>query len=526
MLRDNGEMLIRIAVCWPAGLRLLIEHMPILARAANVNGQTPISIALKHSRDICLDPTNFMCDDCCCDESLRILLGAGSYLDEGNVFHIKFCHSVSSWKALATLLQHIKWWREKLRSFSCAYLSIDEKHELGLCDSSVLDAKCAGLICRLEQKGVFPFRLFGLEPGDYRLGPPSSPTRSSTIYHLIFNDIFAELAFNMGFRDIDLYYGGCTPLLKSSSSAYFTHSFEYAQWLINHGASVSNIVPYDDYHGDYAKYLSPTCWRKLPQRRVWHILFRVVTRCALPRDLYDPRLLSLCLNSERDATDGCCCGCLTPSKGCTPLAVYLNGVYTRHPYGSLLPNEFICSQIVPLVGSSQEVAKTVIRVLTFHELQIRHTCCMTLSFRPSVTEAETYGEDFPNLREEDEHSLEQLEELMVEFMDQFLQDGDSLAEFIEGPWTEKMRQIRDAENEPLTQDQRDTIESSGVKLIGYDDSDTDEDGMVEDDSDEDEATQARRRDTEEFWIEEMDRAVVAWRQTYAQTYLGPVLARH
>ncbi|EMR69955.1 hypothetical protein UCREL1_3013 [Eutypa lata UCREL1] len=151
---------------------------------------------------------------------------------------------------------------------------------------------------------------------------------------------------------------------------------------------------------------------------------------------------------------------------------------------------------------------------------------MTLSFRPSVTEAETYGEDFPNLREEDEHSLEQLEELMVEFMDQFLQDGDSLAEFIEGPWTEKMRQIRDAENEPLTQDQRDTIESSGVKLIGYDDSDTDEDGMVEDDSDEDEATQARRRDTEEFWIEEMDRAVVAWRQTYAQTYLGPVLARH
>ncbi|KAI1250254.1 hypothetical protein MGN70_007307 [Eutypa lata] len=69
--------------------------------------------------------------------------------------------------------------------------------------SAVLDAKTGEVVAKLENNGVYPFNEFKLRLDDDRLGDRSGGIESRSIYHMIGDPEIAEIAFRLGFRDLD-----------------------------------------------------------------------------------------------------------------------------------------------------------------------------------------------------------------------------------------------------------------------------------------------------------------------------------
>ncbi|KAI1079822.1 hypothetical protein F5B20DRAFT_153848 [Whalleya microplaca] len=458
---------IHTAIGWPTGLRLLLENVPGLDTEIEYRERSPLIIAMQYSGMSCRNGRAVpVCSECDCAEPVRILLEAGCRLNHDTVQEI-LGGVYSSMRAIVVMLSHIKAWRRELASLQYHHIPETIKY----CDSPVLDSKARKAVTNLEERGIYPTKLFRIHPDDYRLGDLSL----NSIYHIINDTFYAELAFDLGFRDIDTDSNGETALTAQRpglvpKNGQLLLDIEYCQWLVNHGASHTRHVPYQASHRVPASFNHDI----LPQRTVAHELLT-------EQGNYVPMDISVdwvCLLGKLPIGDGCVCGCSGFSQGCYPLTAYLNGLLKTNWVSKSQEDRilWICDNITDLIVCGDEYtlfAETIIRVLTFHFLDLRHTCCTTLDdwmctdkeacSRSDLDILEHYGEDHYEVWDEDEDMLNKLECLVMEFMDHLPEEGLPLSTFIRGHWTTRMLQVKqDIDTKVLTSEEKDSIMSLGV----------------------------------------------------------------
>ncbi|OTB01766.1 hypothetical protein M426DRAFT_25371 [Hypoxylon sp. CI-4A] len=315
------------------------------------------------------------------------------------------------------------------------------------------------IIRKLEDRGISPSQELQLDSNDYRLSPSSYGFESRSLYRSLRNISSMDIAFELGFKDIDTPYHGKTLIMGPNFYK------EYYEWLFDHGASITNLVP----------------WYRPRQTAVQHPLWTVAHALMFRSDIYprsckeDENRLFLALIGL-DVCDGCECGCSDSEHGCSPLSVYISHRYRSEDFdvdgrfkldGLLLRllEATLCSGPRSFVNSN-----TIIRGFTFTALKIRHTCCATLRYN-----YRDYGEDFSHIRDEDEEILGELETLVAEFKDRFHSTEQSLSDFMEGYWQERIKTVEEEKNaRRLSKDEIDAAAGLGI-ILRVEDSDEEED---------------------------------------------------
>ncbi|OTA58806.1 hypothetical protein K449DRAFT_436298 [Hypoxylon sp. EC38] len=468
---SNGISAAHIAVFWPQGLRLLVGSQPEAAMTSIDGIRTPLEFAMFTNHQICQENGDKMCKNCPCSESAKILLDSirGCHLTEENccLNNEAICTSYSpcisevtrvqkgatswldddrldaSYKAVHTLLSHIKYWREKLIQLAESHLRVDEKRQIDLSNSLVLDSLAPNIIQNLEAKGISPFSELQLNPNDYRLSPPSNTTGSKSIYHQIRDTYVANIAFDLGFRDIDASYNGRSPIMSQHLS------LDYSEWLLIHGANSMNLVPWRDVSLS-EKHSSS----KLPQWTVaHHLMAKAGAHCSMYGNDDIPIMTSLINRfSGFQIGDNCECGCCDLEEGCSPLAVFLSAYSVEHDrqkkdYGWGM------------------FAYHYKRGDTGSYLRGVGTQAYMLRDNISRGDLKAYSEDFCHIRDEDESLLEELEELVAEFKGEYQSQGLTLSSFLGGYWTERMEKIKwEKEANRLSRSQLEATADLGVKF--------------------------------------------------------------
>ncbi|KAI1803979.1 hypothetical protein F4811DRAFT_307473 [Daldinia bambusicola] len=256
---------------------------------------------------------------------------------------------------------------------------------------------------------------------------------------------------------------GRTPIMREDISIV------YRRWLADHGASITNMMPWvnqtptsDDLDARTQAFSRVT---------VAHYLMYTLgsIRKAHPNRLYRDVTTSLVHKvCSIEAGDSCQCG-RAGTEGCTPLSIFFRSFYRFFPpstYSRGIPSDGNMTKLQkPTILPLSTIGNTLIRVATFESLRIRHTCChQILGQYPIITE--NYGDDFPDIRAEDEQLLEELEELVAEFQEEFHLGKHSLPNFITGRLSKRMYYvIREKETRQLTEEEKRAAAELGVKLV-------------------------------------------------------------
>ncbi|KAI0019989.1 hypothetical protein F4780DRAFT_394028 [Xylariomycetidae sp. FL0641] len=464
----NGSTAFDIAAYWPAGLRLLIHYtnLEALNSYSASYRKSPIYAAMEYSMFTCRHPK--ICHGCPCAESFRMLLDARCTIQQDLVYYILHESSPSTCSIRVFFLQHIKEWRERLKSLALDQHFPELKQNLwGLRSSRVLDAHAHEVVADLKARGVNPYKHFGLQEGDFRLG-----TIHGGVYHHLHYDgpSWADLALEMGFRDID------TPSMEEETPIMgvvewmnldYGRELEYLIWLGDH-AYCSRPIPRQLVLRFFLNN-GPEC-REMEVLRLFEPTIVHMIAHASVNLLWDTsgdlvHLLRILEHPEYWVHDGCQCVCSPDLDGCLPLTIFFNRyLLLGTPF---VGYAYIVGELLKLFGPSTlstDVTFMMIRAFTFHRLGIRHTCCVSWNI-DYCSRDEVYGDDFDELRSEDAFLYEKMEELLPEFYDEFLLSGESVGGFIAGYWNDRMERVEaELNSDQLTEEEIAGMQASGVIL--------------------------------------------------------------
>ncbi|KAI1745155.1 hypothetical protein F4680DRAFT_404447 [Xylaria scruposa] len=477
---NPAKSLFELAVRWPAGLNHILEMDPCFFNSKEIKAL--LRNATSYTQHLCKEGSwSCLCSDCSCSESAEILLNHGCALTSQDISRI-FKTPVSM-NTRHTILQHLRLWRQKLQECLRLYQSVGPQDELTADDPNILDHEAPHAVQTLQSIGIDPFKMFGLQQGDYRLG--CSLDEPFSIYFVVRNPTTAQMAFDLGFRDIDVLCKGATPLSKAAETQ---SDLLYCLWLIDKGAdyareSVWNIKEQNQKPNTVSN----------PHYSIIHRIFRLLALFFNERKLkrwVSKMISSPCFSlfTQTSYYDGCSCACLSSPEGCSPFSIYLNRIL-KDPWRLLRPPHVTLRKLIDTihtfassVENSSMLAESAFRCLTFHRLGIRHTCCASITGESYRVLPADYGSDFDELREEDEYRVHQLNELVAGFMDQYNNGALTLEEFVIGPWTEQMDHIEAEERERIwTTQEKNKFLSIGVlvedepaNVSGDDETDTDD----------------------------------------------------
>ncbi|KAI0405972.1 hypothetical protein F4802DRAFT_560167 [Xylaria palmicola] len=441
---------IELAPLWPVGLAHVLKTEPGFFGSAET--EDLFESAARHSSRICRKGARHMCDDCGCSECIEILLGHSCALTSLTLRNITWARH-ASFKGLYAVLQHLKFWRQKLQEVFRLYFP---RARPIADEASLLDYKAPYAVDKLRAIGVDPHKMFGFQENDYRLG--SSLPGYVPIYFILSTGLDAQVAFNMGFRDVDVSCGVATPLSRASN-------LEYSVWLIDHGADYTR----QQIWAVARKVQSPYVVNR-PKHSIAHWMFQFFFR--RPSGL-EPIALSIVKSSyfshfmKTSYYDGCVCACLSTPKGCSPFAIYVNSVVVDS-YESRESTRDVFKGMLPVVyafasGFEQlpTLVECVVRYFAFYAFEIRHTCCGSLRRYASSLPSD-YGSGFDELREEDENRIHRLNELVTDVMAQYNESTLSLVDFMDW-FLEYMDRVREGEKEKAwTAAEKDALLSIGV----------------------------------------------------------------
>ncbi|GAW12985.1 hypothetical protein ANO14919_023610 [Xylariales sp. No.14919] len=464
------KSLTELAVRWPVGLKRILEIEP---RFFNSNDmKTLFQMVTLDSRALCVRASGLaaICSDCNCSEFTElteILLEHGCPLTEDDIDKFFRCCGEPSEKTVYAILRHLQVWRKRLRDTLDLYLPIGSQDQSTVHESSLLDYEAACAVKKLQAIGLDPYIMFGLTRGDYRLG--SSLSRPHSIFHMIDRVDHAQIAFDLGFRDVDALSEKGTPLSQRIILDKYPSTSEYWMWLIDHGADYTRELPWIIEDG--AQRLDNTV--ELPRYSILHSIFRSPGYYHMYSggDLLGRSVSSIlgspCLPYLAGSSlyDGCSCACLSNSRGCSPVTIFFNQLARATSSGNFdgfydveKAIDAFSSDIDAIswaidtfsmaIGAFSRaiehstLIEAVIRCITFDRLGIRHTCCASIKIRDLYKLPADYGSDFDELREEDEDRVNQLNQLVANFMDQYNASDVSITDFINGPWAEQILRIK------------------------------------------------------------------------------------
>jgi hypothetical protein len=164
----------------------------------------------------------------------------------------------------------------------------------------------------------------------------------------------------------------------------------------------------------------------------------------------------------------CYCSCLLDH--CRPLDRFFRAAFTKSKDWSrnLLKNKILsCVCILEsLLSTSVSIwlalIPSIIRVVVFEWLHLQHTCCNLYLFLARFHYRDP--SEAQELRQEHAESIEQLEALLSEVMEDYWASGMDILPYLEGPLALRLDQILEAEYESDEEYTSSVFRATGVRL--------------------------------------------------------------
>ena len=450
---------LHLAVRWPDGIRILLQHGACVDSIGIMNN-TP----LYYATELGLSETVSLLTKADPDlqiDGMYVLSKASQQYRFRNVkrgrFHGKEATPLDRGDVIDTLIASLAERRRDLQDRLVNLSMVIDIDTAVFRDDRVLDEYAEYAEC-VERNAPRAYDSIPLRPSslliDSFMGTPQTVFCTDCLTVEI-----AEKLWQTGFRDIDVPDKcGLTPLMLSSRDiGDYVDEIEVCAWLVRKGAKLHrpHCDP-SDYNPD--RTLDAT---GLPQRtRALHFVAAKTgwglgwlarehegTAEQLLHEFpgqasQDARLLMAAILADV-ACDDCVCAC--SSHGCLASTMMLKSFHKAEVYdlNDLCAHEWsplAVQSLIDVLGPQNPcwiwLAKGVIRFRTFQELQLRHTCCRWKYWgRMKRLEPEEVAE----IRDEDHEKIELLESLLQEF-DEHRGDQD-LMSFFKGYWATRMDQV-------------------------------------------------------------------------------------
>lgn len=353
-------------------------------------------------------------------------------------------------------------------------------HELGLTDSEgLLDSKAF----QVKRKIGDSYNGNGLSSAEIQI----DYHKESSVYHVIGSNVDAAKAlYIQGFTDVNqLGVNGLAPL----SALDLLHAWmdldkflEMCEWLLDKGASLyspSSPPPWLLTPGHNVACAAGEWLKEQLQRTTfdlgdqwsaeWEIQISVLSQSWFTQCANHWTLLQQVF-TDTQYRDGCSCPCA--SNGCLPLNVFLrtalcedwcashglSNLISGYAVAGILDDQHLLapSTVQQLHDSAAPVA---IRICTFQALGLRHTCRYHYGHHPELGNVQL--DDIAEVHEEERFLIDQLEQLVSEFVVKYTELCLSLPEFLRGYWAERMKEVL---TEAFDEDEAHAIEEAGVVL--------------------------------------------------------------
>lgn len=437
-----------MAVNWPEGLSIIIESAgesirDILSLEDNF-GFSAFQYAV------------FLCNP----DPIRLLIDAGAQFQRDIFSSCPFRTSTSQGKACVdVIVAHLALQRRKLLDLAFRNLPPEAIDKFGL-EENLLDYDAFAVAKALKQHQV------PMDTVQNTFWPGS-------LYHLRGIDPYiTQKFFDAGFQQTNAKLNGYTPLMNP------THLWRDAGdmlklvfWFEDHGLDLHEPIPIPKNHA-----FTFNAERTLPIYALINFISHILGQKTIARNSrgmvrteYVHRVSKLL----RDPfTDPCICYCTT--NGCTSASKYVRG-FSQDRFAVSLEkriNKGIgLAEKAMADCKSHTVALSLIRVMTFNMLGMRHTCC---DFRRNWMSELTLGHDLLHLmesaevneiREEDHYLAKLLDALMKEFEAKFLNLTTSmpLRKFMKKYWWPRMNEVEKGRDELSASDLH-AIREIGVVL--------------------------------------------------------------
>lgn len=406
-------------------------------------------------------------------DSIRLLVNSGAklgrtYLEHGKMrFFSQGSNSDTITKKIICILVRVFAQRRKeLLSFALRHLPMNHITSLQLQDKKILDHEAQWVLKLLKLYNIhFPsylgdsesdlsneFNGVGVNECIHHVIRRINEDRGDSVYH--FGNIepfIAQKFWDERFRRIVKDRWSYTPLM--------TISFDYLSFV---GLKYLNLLVYRldmiawfEEHGENIH-----SWHRFsndesgPQFATIHQLVHMLGRC-----LYFPSEITLSQHNKgylenllSDRIEDACT-CLCSEGGCTPASIFIRTSLGCHP---MFIKEYMTDYIVDL---PERPTLDIIRVITFEDLGIKHTCC---NFDGRKVEPMDIDEA-KEIRAEDRYLAVQLNGLMAEFTSQLQDTHLPLARFITENWEPRMELWRN-ERDEITEEDRQEFQEIGVWL--------------------------------------------------------------
>ncbi|KAJ9157850.1 hypothetical protein NKR23_g745 [Pleurostoma richardsiae] len=480
---NTGYTPLHLAVMNPSILEILLqrEDSAKIINKANTTGDLPIHYALYF-----VQTTESI-------HSADLLLRAGSFcpLWPYGMLEQPAILSSAAWRML---LSHLKRRRLRLKKLALETLSKEDIRRLKLDSLGIPDARADDVVATLLANNVkVPAELGGSEL--------SLTYRSSSVYFYIRHPNIADLAFSLGFRDVDSYnFAGLSPLIHHAIRRFYRPYFD---WLVAHGADLHGVP-------------SPAVALDWPDVNLHATAAHWVAGAiangvgVLVEDWSDGTRNVINEIMALDLADNCDCWC--SEKGCTPFLIFWKTLWGRITPGrheTLVNFSYLLRRhFQARMSPSQH--RSLVRFLTFERLGLRHTCCVFRKSHkddlypysePICSHRYMSKEEVEEIHDEDREMLKLLEDLLADFKRE-LCSGVSLTGFLERLWTPRMQDVlRTLEARRLASEEIEAAEKIGVV---WDTARMSNSHSYGPDPPEPESDEEDDEDTVEYWMAKLD----------------------
>ena len=494
---EAGHTPLHLASNWPYGLSLLLSYGADLEKKYRF-GEKPVKFAILHG----------------CTESVRLLLGAGCSFDLNENVSVPIIQNVFTlavrllqiptprlptptfhnnyFEIVKVIIEELVLRRRSLMSEMINALLVYQSKVLISDSDQILDSATFQVETFLRSRNRAVPRLWSNLLGVH------------TVYHCPFLTVkVANELWSAGFREIDMPDDNYKTPLMMIENEYAMHklnnisdTIEFAFWLYQKGASLhrphratlqsdsrntGNRVPCFERRAIH--FVAATLRTSVVREAAFHscrysqyyIKKHKKSITLLDYDLparLEPLMDELSLDCRQFLhkimldifPDGCLCAC--SGHGCLPVTYFLKrreifpiGFWLHFPKKEEVQEKIISAwslywlfDNVPSEHFPVAVNREIVRLMTFENLGLRHTCC-TKSEDFSTVDPEEADE----IRDEDREGIQLLESLLLEFEDK--RGDEDITSFLGGYWAIRMEEVLAARD-------KEPVDKAGMRQAG------------------------------------------------------------
>lgn len=363
-----------------------------------------------------------------CSASLLVFLRAGAALQAK---HIGFAVALSTPEVVDILVNELIRRRQTLRDIALTALPTHIKYALSLSRDVLPDANAPMVFDALREAGIAVNE--SIEPRGSHAGD-IDPEYGTVFHQWQLDRQLMDRLYDAGFVDIDtLNSAGYSPLMITGLDSSTRQVIQRANWLVSKGADITRCLP----------------GTSIPAIHV--ITFRVIWKleeqlclCSHDTALLSPSSFETAVLLKQAFTtrlyDGCNCAC-SPRRGCTPLSVGLKELLSLSAWrnGRI---HMVLRELLEIAPRTPETAETVIRLATFRDLDITHTCCREAYMLHSgqFLLKPFDPDEADRIRDEEEELIAECDQVVARFMKQYQSVNLPLMQFMQEYWCPQMQE--------------------------------------------------------------------------------------